>query len=297
MTEATLEPGTREWLVAELDKPLDPERIKGREGPSGQNLSYLSQDDVKRRANALFGFGGWEYKPDWVECIGSEPVERTVKNEDGSTFKQSGTRVAYKAQVCVTIKALDGASYTDVGYGEDVSYTSVLQPHELAEKEAVSDAVKRAMVALGDQFGLSLYEKKPAAGGRHAGRGQQARAEQPTRTPPTLTENDLRAIHAERNKFKVSEDDLKRVARFCADMPSLRSMKDVPRSAKAAIIDALGYLGSNPADAEAQLAEFEANAGITSAVNDPAAAEAGPPRNAADAAAQAEAAGIPDGYG
>ncbi len=55
-------------------------------------------------------------------------------------------------------------TFSDVGYGDAVEYTnSYITVQELAMKEAVSDGVKRALKNLGDQFGLSLYDKEARA--------------------------------------------------------------------------------------------------------------------------------------
>jgi len=52
-------------------------------------------------------------------------------------------------------------SFSDVGYGDGMEYTgSRITVHELAMKEAVSDAVKRALKNFGSQFGLDLYDKE-----------------------------------------------------------------------------------------------------------------------------------------
>jgi len=64
---------------------------------------------------------------------------------------------AYKAVVSVTAM---GTTFDDVGFGIDTSYQNPLAPHELAQKEAVSDAEKRALRHFGDQFGLTLYDKQ-----------------------------------------------------------------------------------------------------------------------------------------
>lgn len=46
----------------------------------------------------------------------------------------------------------------DVGFGTGIDKT-LAQAHEGAAKEAVTDALKRAMRSFGNQFGNSLYDK------------------------------------------------------------------------------------------------------------------------------------------
>jgi hypothetical protein len=68
--------------------------------------------------------------------------------------------VGYRATVTVTV---DGVQRGDVGYGDAMEYNgSRITPHELASKEAVSDALKRCLSSWGDQFGLVLYGADPA---------------------------------------------------------------------------------------------------------------------------------------
>lgn len=255
MTDTTVTSEAPPTIRQMLDEPIDRDRVKGREGPSGRNLSYLSQSDVKGAANRIFGHGGWSYETVELVHIGDESItrdrERTVNGQKQKVSEQ-GVRVAYRAHVRVTIHALGDASYTDWGYGEDQAYNgSRLQQHELAVKEAVSDAYKRAMVALGDQFGLSLYDEAIAmrSGG---GRGKHRRDNQ-TAPPPGLTDTDLAAVHAERNKFDVSERDLKWLARFVGEMPNLTSMREFPRSSRRSLIEAIHYYASNPGDAMDQM--------------------------------------------
>lgn len=75
-------------------------------------------------------------------------------------------RVSYLARVRITIDDGNLATvyHEDVGFGDAVEYTkSELTPHELAAKEAVSDAVKRCLKNMGDQFGLGLYSEEGRA--------------------------------------------------------------------------------------------------------------------------------------
>lgn len=138
-------------IAAALDAPLDPRRVFTREGSGRQRLSYLQAHDVKRTANRIFGYGGWDYEVQELVCIGEEPFTRNGKN---------GVRVGYLALVTVSAA---GCHRGDTGYGDAIEYTgSRITPHELASKEAVSDALKRCLASFGDQFGLCLYGDDPA---------------------------------------------------------------------------------------------------------------------------------------
>lgn len=136
-----------------LNKPLDPSRVKTREGSGGKRLSYIETHDAIRTANEIFGFGNWGYEVVELVELGIEGYTRN---------NRTGHRVGYRAIVKVT--TADGASFSDVGYGDAIEYgDSSITPHELAAKEAVSDAVKRALKNFGDQFGLGLYDKDAPA--------------------------------------------------------------------------------------------------------------------------------------
>lgn len=141
-----LSPETMERLA----QPLDPARVKSREGSRGMSLSYIEAHDAIRTANDIFGIGGWAYTVKELRLLGDEPTE----NRSG----KKGWRVGYLAVVEVFAS---GFEFSDVGYGDSVEYTgSKLTPHELAAKEAVSDGIKRCLKNYGDQFGLVLYDKK-----------------------------------------------------------------------------------------------------------------------------------------
>lgn len=147
-------------VVAKLAAPLDPTRVKKREGSGGRSLSYLESHDVIRTANDVFGIGGWSYRVDELVCLATEKFIGRDARE--------GTRTGYRATV--TVRVGDTTEYGDVGYGDATEYTnSTVTTHELASKEAVSDAVKRALRNFGDQFGLCLYAKDaPEHNGRNA---------------------------------------------------------------------------------------------------------------------------------
>lgn len=162
--------------LGKLTQPLDPKRVKTREGRGGsQALSYIETHDAIRAANEIFGIGGWGYTVEELTELGHEPVSRNGRD---------GYRVGYRAVVRVTARLDDYVvQFSDVGYGDSVEYTgSPITPHELAAKEAVSDGVKRALKNFGSQFGLDLYSADGRADiakrGRLAGEGNEAARKQ-----------------------------------------------------------------------------------------------------------------------
>jgi len=116
-----------------------------------KNFSHLEAWDVRRWLIRIFGYGGFDIETRELAVVS----ERSVPN--GDRFKHS---VVYRAQVRLTIKAADGtpvAFYDDGACGDSVNQPSLGDAHDNASKTAMSQALKRCAVNLGDQFGLSLY--------------------------------------------------------------------------------------------------------------------------------------------
>ena len=69
--------------------------------------------------------------------------------------------VGYKVELRLHIKDLD-ATYTEAAVGSAM-LPQRGEAHDMAVKTAESDALKRAAINLGDQFGLSLYKNGQTA--------------------------------------------------------------------------------------------------------------------------------------
>jgi DNA repair and recombination protein RAD52 len=131
-----------------LNQELDISRIKTRD-KGNISLSYIEGHDVIETANKVFGFGNWSYSISKLEHVSQE------QNQNQNQV------ICYKAIVKVLVHSenhtLD-VSREDVGFGTGVAKTQA-DAHEGAAKEAVTDALKRAMRSFGNQFGNSLYDK------------------------------------------------------------------------------------------------------------------------------------------
>ena len=131
-----------------LNQELDSSRIKTRD-KGNISLSYIEGHDVIETANKVFGFGNWSYSISKLEQVSQE------QNQNQNHV------ICYKAIVQVLVHSenhtLD-VSREDVGFGTGVAKT-LSDAHEGAAKEAVTDALKRAMRSFGNQFGNSLYDK------------------------------------------------------------------------------------------------------------------------------------------
>ena len=139
--------------LTSLSQELDSSRVKTREIKTREqgniSLSYIEGFDVIDTANLIFGYGNWSY-------LISSLTQVSQEQNHNQNFV-----VCYKAVVKLIVKDENHSKSTsrqDVGFGTGVSKT-LADSHENAGKEAVTDALKRAMRSFGNQFGNSLYDK------------------------------------------------------------------------------------------------------------------------------------------
>jgi len=138
-----------EDITRELEKPLEPGRIKTKQVPNRPDVSYLESYDIIDTANRIFGYGQW-----------------------GTSIKQVDIEETGGKTICVATIRLDVQGCLpreDVGAVVAIqSSDKALRPEalETAIKGAVSDAMKRAFRHFGNQFGNSLYgkDKPPSMG-------------------------------------------------------------------------------------------------------------------------------------
>ena len=150
MTQAT--PNTRLTYqqVEALLAPINPKRVLGLKKGSS-TLSYVAQHDVRAHLTRIFGFGNWSMDVLSTDFIFEEQNPDTKRWVAG-----------YRATVRISICSSDGfeiAHYTDSHASGNMPNPERAEAHALALTTAVSTAVKRAATCLGDQFGLSLYNK------------------------------------------------------------------------------------------------------------------------------------------
>ncbi|KAL9537444.1 hypothetical protein MBANPS3_011767, partial [Mucor bainieri] len=131
----------RARLTETLRKPLGPEYISSRTGPSGRQ-SYLNGGLAIQLANDIFGFDGW-----------SSEIKNTTVDIDENKRAHVGVSVTMR----ITLK--DGTYREDIGYA-----TSQNSPHkglaiDKARKAATTDAMKRTLKNFGNALGNCLYDK------------------------------------------------------------------------------------------------------------------------------------------
>jgi hypothetical protein len=131
----------------QLLKPLNSTRVAQR-SQAGRSLSYLEAWDVKAHLIRIFGFGGWS-----ADVLGAE-----LAFEEQNEKKQ--WHVGYRVVMRLTLHGDEFAqdpTYTEAAVGS-ATLPQRGEAHDMAIKTAESDALKRAAINLGTQFGLSLYD-------------------------------------------------------------------------------------------------------------------------------------------
>lgn len=145
-------PSTYEEIVEELDKNIPRDVVSSRDAGQGRKLSYLEGHYVIDRLNQVLGQGNWNKEVRELRNVYSGEIT----NKYGDTVFYS----SYVATVVLYGKIGDRAFHiVDVGYGDGSDKTNPGKPHELATKEAVTDALKRCAKDLGQSMGLALYNK------------------------------------------------------------------------------------------------------------------------------------------
>lgn len=133
--------------IEELQRPLAQEVVKTR-SQSGRDLSYIEGWWAIREANRIFGYGSWHQEIVEIKCVSER--ERTI-----GAAKRPGWGVSYVASIRIVV---NGIKREGVGAGHGID-ADLGQAHESAIKEAATDAMKRAFMTFGNQFGLALYDK------------------------------------------------------------------------------------------------------------------------------------------
>lgn len=133
--------------VERLLRPIKQHRVM-----QAQGQSHIPAYDVVAHLNRMFGFGGWD-----KEIVSIEMVEQ--RNDVPG---KNGWYVTYRCHMRLIIRDPDGNVVTikeDGACGSANNLPALGDAHDFAYKNAISYALKRCAKDLGDQFGLSLYNK------------------------------------------------------------------------------------------------------------------------------------------
>ena len=133
------------YLSSRLQADLKSSHVCQRQ-QSGMSLSYLESWFVIDQMNEIFGFANW-----WRE---TELMLQFCEERENKFY------VTYTGKCKITVD-IDCSKVTRVGHG--VGHGNGIRDKvlaiESAMKEAESDAMKRAAMTFGNQFGLALYDK------------------------------------------------------------------------------------------------------------------------------------------
>lgn len=138
--------GQKNLLKTDPPKSIIKDRQQG-----GKTLYYVESWYVMDVANEIFGYN---WSRETVEMrLASEKPRKVGKQGD------DGWGVTYVCKVRITVHDESGSVIREgFGTGHGIDRDLGLA-HESAVKEAESDATKRALVTLGQAFGMSLYDK------------------------------------------------------------------------------------------------------------------------------------------
>ncbi len=139
-----------EQQIEQLLKPINSRRVL----KDGKGHSHVSQQDILAHLIRVFGFGSFDIEVLDATCLFES--ERTSDGKPNNRFD-----VCYRALVRLTVRGPDGNTLCRLENGSTATAQNQTRgdAHDLSYKSAISLSVKRAAIALGDQFGLSLYNK------------------------------------------------------------------------------------------------------------------------------------------
>ncbi|GAA5989513.1 hypothetical protein JCM10908_000512 [Rhodotorula pacifica] len=129
-----------------LNKTLGADFIASRAGGGGSRLNYLEGWRAINLANDVFGFNGWFTDIKYLEA-------------DFVDYDPESQRWHVGVTAIVRVRLQDGASHEDVGYGKMENCRSKGEALDKSKKEAVTDALKRALRHFGKLLGNCLYDK------------------------------------------------------------------------------------------------------------------------------------------
>lgn len=146
--------------IAQLLRPVNPDRV----GEDGKGFAHMEAWDIRRHLIRIFGFGGHDTDLLETTLIAETSIpdfQKVGKNGQPYGKVYEAWTVVYRVAVRLVVK-VDGIElghWHGIATGDATNQPSRADAHDLALKTADSQALKRAATNLGDQFGLSLYNK------------------------------------------------------------------------------------------------------------------------------------------
>lgn len=165
-----------EKQLQQLTQDLDPRFVSTRKGGGNTELKYVEGHDCIDSANRIFGYGNWSYRPlSCEQCVLIDPVtgepvgvtykakvELTVRGCVSPIVEVGSQPVAtWNVNDAVTSRRKRGDTKEIEEWERVSARRTIVEAHEMAEKGAVTDALKRALRTFGNQFGNGLYGDGP----------------------------------------------------------------------------------------------------------------------------------------
>ena len=127
---------------------IHPNRVFQRDGNS-----YVAGCDIRAELTRIFGFGRWS----------SEVLDQALLSEKEVKTKKGADAwyVLYRSRIRLTVHAPDGTlvAFHDGSHVGASTHPDFGEAHGNALTNSETYALRRAAINLGDQFGLSLYNK------------------------------------------------------------------------------------------------------------------------------------------
>lgn len=144
---------TLEQIEQDLNSKIPASAVSSREGGGGKQLSYLAGHYVIDRLNKVFGPFGWASQ--------TTSIDKLFEGEVTNRYGKKTNYVSYRATVRLVVTGPDNKAteHTLNGFGDGQDQDNAGKAHELAIKEAETDALKRCAKNLGMSMGLALYDK------------------------------------------------------------------------------------------------------------------------------------------
>lgn len=139
----------RHNILNNLNKKLHPEFLTSRQGFNNIRMTYIEGWQVIELANKIYCFDGWSSEVKNIKIEYSDCVK------EGKMDKWS---VGVSCLARVTLK--NGIFREDSGFGTADNQKMRGQAYEKAKKEAVTDALKRALRQFGSALGMCCYDKE-----------------------------------------------------------------------------------------------------------------------------------------
>lgn len=134
--------------MAQLLTGINPARVS----KDGKGFSHVEAYEIRAHLNRVLGFARWSQRV----------VSQELVFESSTGTEKPKWTVCYRSIVELVVCSETGdplATYTEGATGDATNLPSRADAHDMALKTSQSQAFKRCAMNLGDQFGLSLYNK------------------------------------------------------------------------------------------------------------------------------------------